>query len=146
MIVLTGRSGSPDWLTFTPDSRQVACSRVPSIDGVFMGIELWDVASGTQAEVIPKTRAIRGFVLHPGGRWAYAEPLGEALHLVDLTTGKTTQLAGAPFGRFFPLAVSPDGKRVVASVNETSHVVSEWLVCWEYTPSGKRKLGWQRQR
>src|SRR5262245_34247991 len=145
MIVLTGRSGSPDWLTFTADSRQVACSRVTS-DDVFEGIEFWDVSTGERVAVVPKNAGIRAFVLHPGGRWAYVERDSGDLGLVDLTTGKTIRLVGAPFGRFFPVAVSPDGKRVVASVNENSHVASEWLVCWEHTSAGKRKVGWQRQR
>src|SRR5262249_23606133 len=156
MIVLTGRASQAEWLAFTADSRRVACSRDPD-DGVFEGIEFWDVSSGVRAEAIPPASSTRGFVLHPGGKWAYANFTDRSLvavhptprsylGIVDLTTGKVSDLQRTVYGRFFPVAASPDGTRVVASVNTQSHVVADWLLCWEHTSTGKRKLGWQRQR
>jgi WD40 repeat protein len=148
VIVLNGRRGQATWLEFTADSRRLACAR-----GCFQnnlqqyeapgGIDFWNIARGKRAKTIIPKESVSGFVLHPGGKWAYANLY--ALCLVNLTTGGTERLA-VTFGLYFPVAVSPDGKRVVASVNAHSAEPGEWIVCWEHATAGPSKLAWERKR
>jgi WD40 repeat protein len=67
----------------------------------------------------------------PDGRHLiYSRNAKDALHLLDLKTGKETRrFAGV--GKYpFLVAFSPDGKHVAASVRAAGHS-DDWIQCWE---------------
>lgn len=148
MMQFCGQAGGVRHLQFTPDGRHltVACD-----DST--GIEFWDTTSGERAWVVPPNTRIAWYVLHPAGRWAYADAnrrWGE-LALVDLTTGKEVGLRCVPF-HGLGVDTSPDGARVIASTRTDLFPRSKtpargdtqnWLMCWRHARGGRPTLEWE---
>jgi WD40 repeat protein len=156
VLVLNGEPKPLDWMAFTADSRLIASARKPH-ESVFRGIEFWDaVRGGPPVKVVPPDSTIDGFTLHPSGRWAYVTCWSRPdLSALDLDTGELYGLRCVAYGRHFPVAVSPDGGRVIASVHTHNYPrnkqpkrsnTEDWLICWSQPAGAKPRVVWERQR
>lgn len=148
MLILEGLKRQIEWLAFTADGKQLACTRDPERDyddDGSTGIEFWDLSRGQRDRIIPHTPRARGFALHPDGKWAYAD-LPPNFRLVNLIAGGQPKRLGIVFGGKFPVAISPDGKYIVVSGYGHSTKQGEWLLCWKHSSAGRLKLAWERLR
>src|SRR5262245_47499688 len=143
-------------MAFTADSRLIASARKP-FEHQHRGIEFWDaVNGGPPVKVVPPDSTIDGFTLHPAGRWAYVNCWSRTdLSALDLDSGELHGLRCVAYGRNFPVAVSPDGGRVLASVHTQNYPRSKqlkrtdtqaWLTCWNQPKGRPPRVAWERQR
>jgi WD40 repeat protein len=78
---------------------------------------LWDAATGAPCATLPHPGIVRCLTFGPDGRWLVTGSDGDdRLRIWDVTTARVRKEIRFPAGAFRSLTVSPDGRRVAATM------------------------------
>jgi WD40 repeat protein/serine/threonine protein kinase len=120
--VLRGHTSYVYPVAISPDGRWIASGGWDNTVRLASGgwdntVRLWDAATGEPCATLPHPGTVRTLAFGPDGRWLLTGSDGDdRLRIWDVATARVRKEIQGPAGTLYFLTVSPDGRRVAATM------------------------------